>query len=192
MMSRIKDECWFRANQYIARGNKTRALEICKDSRCLTSISCIKYIAWEYYDDHDYSEATLWFKKGQDLKDPECFYGAASSQLMLENYSIAYNEFLKAYDAGYYRASYWIGNMYEYGFGVEKDTVKASVYYKSGSDRGYLAARKGYLRMLRKNGGIMEKFLYYPRLLALIVKTTLVAVLNVDDEMLADLPNKYR
>ena len=52
-----------------------------------------------------------------------------------QNYALAFTEFLPEADAGDYRSQYYIGYLYVYGLGVQKDGKKGVEYLQKAVDQ---------------------------------------------------------
>lgn len=64
-----------------------------------------------------------------------------------QDYEKAFQIYSYLYSQGIERGAYYLGYMYEYGYGVEKDIEKAILYYQSYED-DYTCLRLGYFYML--------------------------------------------
>lgn len=68
------------------------------------------------------------------------------------NYEKAFELFNKASDKGFAKAQFYLGECYEFGYGITKDIEEAIKYYKKSSNQNYLMAddRLAYIYLTKK------------------------------------------
>ena len=96
---------------------------------------------------HNYSEAFKWFKMAAEGGNPEAeaavtsFYLGFQGLEMYPDYSEALRWWRKAADDGMVASNYWVGLMYQHGWGIPQDYAEAARWFRKGAERGDFEAQ---------------------------------------------------
>ena len=96
----------------------------------------------------DLDKSVEWFNKAQQ-KGKDCSYWLGCCYEDLNNYAKAIEWYANGSDEGDSYCSSRLGNIYQYGRGVQKNVAKAKEYYKKAIDQGSTDAKE-YLAELEK------------------------------------------
>lgn len=184
------NNCWERVYEHIKEGRIDKAIEICESKFCAdNSIQCLRFLGWTLYEQNETEEALRWFDKGIAMNDVESIYGAACVYLSTGEFEPAVVNYQKSLELGYKRSAYWLGYMFEKGFGVNENVDKAMEYYKLSDQNGYLIGERAYINLIFHSGKIHQKFSAIPKLVYIVIKSFFLAKKNIKDERLAEIPN---
>jgi TPR repeat protein len=74
------------------------------------------------------------------------------------NYQMARREFKEAVSRGNYEGQYWIGLLYQYGYGVARDPQRAFKMTKDAAEHGVLLAERRLGEMYRDGYGVIQDY----------------------------------
>ena len=122
-------------------------------------------------------KAIEWFKKAAVENNSEAHFGLGCIHYKQEQYAEAFKEFKISSNLGYVPALRWLGILYEYGLGTNKNLEEAFSLYNEAADKGNLRAERAYISFLFKGyDGIFGRLKALPLLIIVILKAFSVAM----------------
>lgn len=189
MMNSNTPGCWEAAHQLYNDGKEDDAIRVCEQEPCASrSAQCQRFLGWQYYKKDDLDKALFWFSRAINLGDAESLYGIAGAYFAKKDFINAVKFHKEALSKGYFRSCHWLGLLYENGLGVEKDIDTALDYYRKGAMHGYMFAEVALSRVLFKSASPATKALLLAKRMFNNIKFFFIALRNIKDERLADIP----
>ena len=191
-------ECVLTVHELITKGELEKAIEVCEQepyshiARCQEYLVwCQERLGWSYYKKNELKTSYKWFLEAKRKGSAEAIFGIASIDYATQQFEKALSGFELAAESGYGRACHWVGAMYRYGLGGDADDQTAMHWYKRGADLGYLFAERSLIYLKRKNGNQTVKLMMFPKYLSLIFRAICIAIKNINDPRLIDVPNAF-
>ena len=191
-------ECVLTVYELITKGEIEKAIQVCEQepyshiARCQEYLVwCQEQLGWSYCEKNELKTSYKWFLEAKQKGSAEAIYGIACIDYKTQQFEKALSGFELAAESGYGRACHWVGIMYTHGLGVDVDYQKAVHWYKRGADLGYLFAERSLIYMKWKDGNLTVKLMMFPKKLSLLFRAVCIAVKNINDPRLIDIPNAF-
>jgi TPR repeat protein len=183
--------CWVSAYELFANGEIEKAMTICESEPCAKVLECQRFLGWRYYEKNNLEAALEWFGKAVEQGDAEAIFGVGSVYFFRQDFVAAAQCFERATENGYGRACHWLGHIYYQGLGVPRNDRTALGWYSHGAARGYLVAERALIHMACTKGGVAAKIKTFPWYIYVLLKAAVIALRNIHDPRLADVPNVF-
>jgi len=89
--------------------------------------------------------------------------------------------------AGSKVAGYYIGDIYAFGIGVEKNTITAKEYYKISADHGLFVAKLRLLWISRSKNNVFSSAVFHVRIFLIFIRVVLLKFVCPNDWRFLDL-----
>lgn len=177
----------------VSIGQIDKAIAICNSfTEHSDFFRCAREIGWYFYDQTEYDEAMFWFEKALSTGDIESEYAIGCIFFNKKMYKEALPKFQKCLDCGYFRCCLWMGLIYEYGLNGERSICMAKEVYRKGAENGYLMCDRSLIKLRIQEGGLYVRFTMCIKLVAIVIKSFFIALNDVHDERIVDVPNAFK
>lgn len=178
-----QEECLDRI-QCDPNSNQQQKIELCESLPYANFLCCQKYLTYKYYDLNNQDNLLYWGTKVAEHGNPDDLFYVATLLDNMGQTPSALEYYKRASVTGNIRANHFLGDIYAYGLrGIPKDIPMGISYYEKSAAHGIIIAQK-HLLQLKYRGFILFMHSTY-----LVFKTLLIALRNINDPRLIDIPD---